>query len=121
MTAFRWTSITSVTLLDSFSIPVAVALSALALGAKYRGLHYAGSAVCVAGLAVLLLGDRTGAGSGGGNGVAGGTGPDGGGGGGSWRPALGDCLVLLGASLYAAANVAQARPHTSTGCWHVHR
>lgn len=90
--AFRWTNITSVTLLDSFSIPVAVALSALVLGARYRAQHYAGAAICVAGLLVLLLGDREGGTSGTSAGAV-----------------LGDCLVLLGASLYAAANVAQER------------
>lgn len=65
-------------------------LTKLLLGAQYRGLHYSGAAVCIAGLAMLVLAD----------------------GAGSQHSAypdalLGDVLVLVGASLYAVGNVAQ--------------
>ena len=40
--AYRYTSLTSVTLLDCFTIPCALALSALVLRARYRPGHYAG-------------------------------------------------------------------------------
>eukprot|EP00887_Chlorella_sp_A99_P003924 scaffold11.g3924.t1 len=89
--AFRFTSLTSVTILDCFSIPTAVVLSTAFLRARYRRLHYVAAAVCVAGLSVLLAGDRSGAG----------------GAGAGSRPLLGDGLVLLGATLYACCNVYQ--------------
>ncbi|GAB4822483.1 hypothetical protein N2152v2_009529 [Parachlorella kessleri] len=87
--AYRFTSLTSVTLLDCFTIPMAVVLSAVVLGARYRSGHYAGAAVCLAGLSILVLSDRSGGSAGQGPGRA-------------W---LGDALVLLGATLYAACNV----------------
>ena len=89
----------SVTLLDCFTIPMTVLLSAALLGATYRRGHYAGAAICVAGLALLVLTDRGSGGSGGAGG--------GGGGGISGAVLLGDSLVLLGASLYAVSNVLQ--------------
>lgn len=79
------------TLLDSFTIPMVVALSAGLLGATYRRGHYAGAGLCLAGLLLLVLTDRSG----------------GGGGGGAPNPLLGDALVLLGATLYALCNVLQ--------------
>ena len=80
----------SVTLLDSFTIPMALLLSTALLGAAYRRGHYAGAAVCVAGLLLLVATDHSG-----------------GGGGGSSNPLLGDGLVVLGATLYALCNVLQ--------------
>lgn len=94
VTAFRHTSITSVTLLDCWSIPVALALTrALGLAAYRRG-HVGGAALCVLGLALLLAGDRA-AGGGGGSAVTPG------------NNLLGDLFVVLGASLYAGCNVLQ--------------
>lgn len=96
--AFKYTSITSVTLLDCWSIPVALALTrALGLAAYRRG-HYGGAALCVLGLAILLAGDRAGT-----------VGADSAGSGdsSSGNYLLGDLLVVLGASLYAACNVLQ--------------
>lgn len=88
--AYRYTSITSVTLLDCWTIPGVLLLTKLLLGARYRRLHCGGAAVCIAGLALLVLADGAGSqGSG-------------------YPHALwGDVLVLLGASLYAVGNVAQ--------------
>ncbi len=93
--AYRYTSLTSVTLLDCFTIPLAVALSAAVLGARYCPGHYAGAAVCLAGLVILVLSDRGGGDGGGSSGGREGAG----------RAWFGDALVLLGASLYAGCNV----------------
>lgn len=87
----------SVTLLDSFTIPMALVLSAALLGASYRRGHYAGAAVCVAGLLLLVATDRSSSGGSGDGESASGTS----------NPLLGDGLVVLGATLYALCNVLQ--------------
>lgn len=81
----------SVTLLDCFTIPMVVALSTALLGAAYHRRHFAGAGICIAGLVLLLVTDRSSS-SGSGS---------------SSNPLLGDGLVLLGASLYALCNVLQ--------------
>ncbi|KAI8476478.1 MAG: hypothetical protein J3K34DRAFT_259541 [Monoraphidium minutum] len=86
--AYQFTSLTSVTLLDCFTIPAVIALSYFVLGARYRRPHYAAAAVCVAGLALLV-------GSEGASDTAGAA------------PLLGDALVVAGALLYACSNVTQ--------------
>jgi hypothetical protein len=93
----------SVTLLDCFTIPMVLLLSAALLAAAYRRGHYAGAGICVAGLALLVATDRGSGGDGGDNGGSGG----GSGYSGSSNPLLGDGLVLLGATLYAVCNVLQ--------------
>jgi solute carrier family 35 protein F1/2 len=55
--AYQFTSLTSVTLLDCFTIPSVMLLSWVVLRSRYRSGHFAGAACCIAGLAVLLLGD----------------------------------------------------------------
>lgn len=95
-------------LLDSFTIPVAVVLSAVMLGARYRGGHYTGAAVCLTGLALLVLTDQS-TGSGGSTGSSGGSSGGGGVGGDEGRTWLGDALVLLGATFYACCNVLAER------------
>jgi solute carrier family 35 protein F1/2 len=94
--AYRYTSLTSVTLLDSFTIPMVVCLSAGLLGAIYRRGHYLGFSLCLGGLLVLVVTDRSTAGSGGGGQQQEAS-----------NPLLGDALVLLGATLYALCNVLQ--------------
>ncbi|KAL4855217.1 Solute carrier family 35 member F2 [Chlorella vulgaris] len=94
--AYRYTSLTSVTLLDSFTIPMVVCLSAGLLGAIYRRGHYLGFSLCLGGLLVLVVTDRSTAGSGGGGQKQEAS-----------NPLLGDALVLLGATLYALCNVLQ--------------
>ena len=76
---------------------MALVLSAALLGASYRRGHYAGAAVCVAGLLLLVATDRSSSGSSG----------DGDSGSGTSNPLLGDGLVVLGATLYALCNVLQ--------------
>lgn len=69
-----------------------VLLSTALLGAAYRRGHYGGAAVCIAGLLLLVVSDRTAAGEAGDQ-------PS--------NPLLGDGLVLLGATLYGLCNVLQ--------------
>ena len=88
--SFQYTSLTSVTLLDCAAIPFSMALSAAMLGGRYSYKHVAGGVVSIAGLAILVFADASG-----------------GGGGGGTNPALGDCLVLVAAALYACSNVMQ--------------
>ncbi|GLC65724.1 hypothetical protein PLESTF_000333100 [Pleodorina starrii] len=88
--AYQYTSVTSVTLLDCFTIPAVMVLSALALRARYLPGHYTGAALCIGGLALLVVTDGASA--------TGGS-----------QPLLGDALVLMGSLLYACSNVAQER------------
>ncbi|KAL4529890.1 hypothetical protein Ndes2526A_g04635 [Nannochloris sp. 'desiccata'] len=69
--AFRYSSVTSITLLDCWSIPVALALTRVMSLAAYKKGHYGGAALCIVGLAVLVATDRQfdGGSSGGGGGV----------------------------------------------------
>ncbi|XVE84564.1 hypothetical protein DITRI_Ditri17bG0023200 [Diplodiscus trichospermus] len=98
--AYQYTSITSVMLLDCWSIPSVMLLTYIFLKTKYRFRKIAGVVVCVAGVVVCVAGlvmvvfsdvhagDR----SGGSN------------------PRKGDSLVIAGATLYAVSNVSEAFP-----------
>ncbi|CAI5975221.1 unnamed protein product [Closterium sp. NIES-64] len=55
--AFRFTSLTRVTLLDCWAIPAAMLLAALCLSTRYHASHVIGTLLCTAGLAMLLLSD----------------------------------------------------------------
>mmetsp|Transcript_10142 Transcript_10142/g.37128 ORF Transcript_10142/g.37128 Transcript_10142/m.37128 type:complete len:371 (+) Transcript_10142:289-1401(+) len=95
--AFQYTSITSATLLDCWSIPCVMVLSWRFIGRRYSKFHIVGVLLCIAGLALLVvydLGDSTDS-------------DDDSGDSDSPRTALGDVLVLCGASLYAISNVTQ--------------
>eukprot|EP00850_Spirogloea_muscicola_P009473 SM000053S17430 [mRNA] locus=s53:290114:294449:+ [translate_table: standard] len=88
--AYQYTSLTSVALLDCWAIPCVLLLTWLLLGTRHSWAQFAGVAVCIAGLLLVLLSDshvedRTG----------------------GQHPLLGDLLVLLGATLYATANVGE--------------
>lgn len=91
--AYQYTSITSVQLLDCFSIPVVMGLSYAFLKVRYRTLHYTGALVSLVGLGLLVLVDTLARGDGG-NEKA------------SNRP-LGDMLVVIGTTFYGVSNVAQ--------------
>lgn len=109
MLAFRYTSLTSVTLLDCFSIPASVLFSIFLLGSRYRPGHFIGAGICVLGLSFLIITEYT-SNSGGGSGTNRNTITSGGEASPSssnivWAPLLGDVCVLLGASLYALCNV----------------
>jgi solute carrier family 35 protein F1/2 len=92
VSAFRFTSVTSVTLLDSWSIPMVLVLTTFAGLATYRRGHYTGAALCIVGLIMLVAtdqrqpidGDQS-----------------------MQNPILGDALVILGTTLYAGCNVLQ--------------
>jgi len=101
--------LTSVTLLDCFSIPASVLFSIILLGSRYRPGHFIGAGICVLGLSFLIITEYT-SNSGGGSGTNRNTITSGGEVSPSssniiWAPLLGDVCVLLGASLYAICNV----------------
>jgi drug/metabolite transporter (DMT)-like permease len=55
--AYQYTDITSVTLLDAFAVPVVMAISSLAMSARYSRRQMAGVLVCLAGLVMLVCTD----------------------------------------------------------------
>lgn len=90
MKAYQYTSLTSVMLLDCWTIPCVMLLTWLFLKTKYRFRKIAGVVVCVAGLVMVIFsdvhaGDRAGGSS----------------------PLKGDALVIAGATLYAVTNVSE--------------
>ncbi|TYJ44915.1 hypothetical protein E1A91_A02G018300v1 [Gossypium mustelinum] len=88
--AYQYTSITSVMLLDCWSIPSVMLLTYIFLKTKYRYRKIAGVIVCVAGLVMVVFSDvHAGDRSGGSN------------------PLKGDLLVIAGATLYAISNVSE--------------
>lgn len=88
--AYQYTSISSVTLLDSFTIPVVMVLSWFVFQSRYKSGHILGAILCTSGLAVLVVNDGLTAGGGS-------------------NPLLGDILVILGAIVYGICNVAQEK------------
>lgn len=87
--AYTMTSITSVMIIEDFSIPSAVVLSIVFLKVSYFKRHWLGISVCILGISVGFLNDflyfkETSEAS---------------------RPILGDVCALLGAFLYATENV----------------
>ena len=55
--SFRYTSITSVLLLDGFAIPCTMLLSRLYLKSRFRLLHFVGVVACLAGLGIVVYSD----------------------------------------------------------------
>ncbi|GFR66653.1 solute carrier family 35 member F2 [Elysia marginata] len=90
--AYAYTSVTSVQILDCFSIAVVLLLSRLFLKTHYKLVHYIGVVISLVGLSGLITADII-------------TGKNGDGEGSN--PALGDVLVIFGAMLYGVSNVAQ--------------
>mmetsp|Transcript_720 Transcript_720/g.923 ORF Transcript_720/g.923 Transcript_720/m.923 type:complete len:412 (+) Transcript_720:322-1557(+) len=89
--AYKYTSITSVMLLDCFTIPAAMVLSRIFLHAKYKKMHVVGAVCSICGLVLTVFSDI-------------------------WQnrmvedpehphALLGDILCLVGAVLYASMNV----------------
>ncbi|KAJ4705184.1 solute carrier family 35 member F1-like [Melia azedarach] len=87
--AYQFSSITSVTLLDCWTIAWAMILTWVFLGTRYSLWQFLGAALCVLGLGLVLLSDA---------GV---------GGGGGSRPLLGDMLVIAGTIFFAMSNVGE--------------
>lgn len=94
--AYRYTSMTSVMLLDCFTIPCAMALSRVLLHRRYHRWHVAGVVVCLLGLCLTVLSDVLGAKQPGGIDEG-------------RESMLGDLLCLLGAALYSCSNVLQEK------------
>ncbi|XP_021764757.1 solute carrier family 35 member F2-like isoform X2 [Chenopodium quinoa] len=87
--AFQYTSITSVTLFDCWTIVWVMILTWVFLGTRYNVWQYIGAATCVVGLCFALLSDaRIG-------------------GGGGSRPLFGDFLVTVATLFYALSNVGE--------------
>ena len=90
--AYNYTTITSVMLLDCFTIPCAMALSFFFLNYRYTWKHVGGIILCLSGLACILVNDSI---------AHSGNQPQGD------APLFGDILCLSGAVLYAVSNVVQ--------------
>ncbi|CAL0316293.1 unnamed protein product [Lupinus luteus] len=90
VTSYQYTSVTSVMLLDCWSIPCVIFLTWIFLKTKYRFKKITGVAVCVAGLVLVVFSDvHAGDRSSGSN------------------PLKGDLIILAGATLYAVCNVSE--------------
>ncbi|KAL3536130.1 hypothetical protein ACH5RR_004591 [Cinchona calisaya] len=87
--AYQYSSITSVTILDCWTIAWVIILTWIFLGTRYTPWQFFGAAICVSGLVVVLLSD-SGVGDGGGS-----------------RPILGDILVIAGTVFFALSNVGE--------------
>ncbi|XVE75999.1 hypothetical protein DITRI_Ditri12bG0137300 [Diplodiscus trichospermus] len=87
--AFQFSSITSVTLLDCWTIVWAIILTYIFIGTRYSLWQLLGAALCVLGLGLVLLSDA---------GV---------GGGGGSKPLLGDALVIAGTLFFSMSNVGE--------------
>ncbi|RDY01414.1 Solute carrier family 35 member F1, partial [Mucuna pruriens] len=88
--AYQYTSLTSVMLLDCWSIPCVMLLTWIFLKTKYRFIKITGVVVCVAGLVLVIFSDvHSGDRAGGSN------------------PRKGDLIVIAGATLYAFSNVSE--------------
>lgn len=59
ISAFRYTTITSITLLDAISLPTVMILSRFLLHRRYMGVHVLGALVCVTGVVANMLADYT--------------------------------------------------------------
>ncbi|KAH7663928.1 Solute carrier family 35 member SLC35F1/F2/F6 protein [Dioscorea alata] len=97
--AYQYTSLTSVMLLDCWSIPSVILLTWLFLNTKYRFRKFVGVAVCVAGLVLVVFSDV--------HSRDRGSLPHFKYGSGGSDPVKGDVLVLSGAMLYAVSNVSE--------------
>ncbi|KDP42727.1 hypothetical protein JCGZ_23667 [Jatropha curcas] len=87
--AYQFSSITSVTLLDCFTVAWAIVLTWFFLGTRYSIWQLFGAVICVLGLGLVLLSDA---------GV---------GGGGGSKPLWGDSLVIGGTIFFAFSNVGE--------------
>ncbi|XP_058183563.1 uncharacterized protein LOC131301359 isoform X2 [Rhododendron vialii] len=91
--AYQYTSITSIMLLDCWSIPSVIFLTWFFLKTKYRLRKAIGVAICVVGLVVVVFSDVHAKDRSGGS-----------------NPLKGDLLVIAGSTLYAISNVSEVFP-----------
>ncbi|ONK71265.1 uncharacterized protein A4U43_C04F6660 [Asparagus officinalis] len=87
--AYQYSSITSITLLDCWTIPWVIILTWFILKTHYSLWQFFGAAICVIGLALVLLSDSRASQGGGRN------------------PLSGDTLVIMGTFCYALSNVGE--------------
>ncbi|EGD74341.1 hypothetical protein PTSG_06351 [Salpingoeca rosetta] len=87
--AYQYTNLTSIQLLDSFTIPSAMIFSRILLKHTFSRGQYAGAALCILGIVVIVVDSFFASKHGGTN------------------QALGDALCLLASVLYGASNVSQ--------------
>jgi solute carrier family 35 protein F1/2 len=90
VSAFQYTNLLSIMLLDCFSIVVVMVLSFILMRLRYRWLHYISVIFCFVGIMILVLKDLI-------NNAAE-AGP---------KPWLGDLLVIFAATCYGLSNVGQ--------------
>lgn len=88
--AYQYTSLTSVMLLDCWSIPAVIFLTWFFLKTKYKWRKFVGVAVCVTGIVVVIFSDVHAHDRSGGS-----------------NPLKGDLLVIAGSTLYAISNVSE--------------
>ena len=88
LTAYEYTTITSVTLLDCFVIPMVMGWGIIVFGRRYRCHHYVGITFSLIGMALLVYSDSI-------QNKTANHGPN---------PVLGDALVLCGAVCYSISN-----------------
>jgi solute carrier family 35 protein F1/2 len=100
--AYQFTSITSVMLLDCFTIPCVMAFTFFILKTRYNWRHLVGVLACLGGLGVLVYSDASS------NKEKSESGPS---------PIFGDILCLVGAFLYAVSNTGQ---EITVKKWHQH-
>ncbi|KAF1329748.1 Drug/metabolite transporter, partial [Globisporangium splendens] len=94
--AYKYTSISSAMLLDCFTIPAVMLLSAGFLSAKYTRMHFVAVGFCLGGITILVVSDIL-------RDKANWDGQS------NWNASAlyGDFLCLLGSSIYACSNVGQ--------------
>ncbi|KAJ4955334.1 hypothetical protein NE237_012117 [Protea cynaroides] len=95
--AYQYTSLTSVMLLDCWTIPCVIFLTWFFLKTKYRLKKFVGVAICVAGLVLVVFSDAYSSDSAAGS-----------------SPVKGDFLVIAGSVLYAVSNVSEEFIVTNT-------
>ncbi|KAL5703365.1 hypothetical protein ACHQM5_028464 [Ranunculus cassubicifolius] len=88
--AYQYTSLTSVMLLDCWTIPCVIFLTWFFLKTKYRYKKFTGVAICVVGLVMVVFSDVHRSDRAGGS-----------------HPLRGDLIVIAGATLYGVTNVSE--------------
>ncbi|XP_068664687.1 uncharacterized protein [Aristolochia californica] len=91
--AYQYTSLTSVMLLDCWTIPSVIFLTWMFLKTRYRYRKFIGVGVCVAGLVMVVFSDVHASDRASGS-----------------NPVKGDLLVIGGSMLYAISNVSEVLP-----------
>ena len=97
VTAYQYTTITSIQLLDCFTIPIIMTLSFCLFRQPYTRQHVAGALVCLLGMALLIFSDQLQRPSPSSSPTS------------SSNQLIGDLLVLLGCCCYAVSNLGQER------------